>query len=48
MVGEFVLRPNKFIALEIPLPPLPEQKRIVKKIKEIEERVEKLKKFPYL
>ncbi len=33
------LRPNKFIALEIPLPPLPEQKRIVKKIKEIEEKM---------
>lgn len=37
------LRPNKFITLEITLPPLPEQKRIVKKIKEIEERVNKLK-----
>lgn len=32
------LRPNKFLSLEIPLPPLPEQKRIVKKIKEIEDR----------
>ena len=29
---------NKFLSLEIPLPPLPEQKRIVKKIKEIEEK----------
>jgi restriction endonuclease S subunit len=38
------LRPNKFIALEIPLPPLPEQKRIVKKIKEIEEKTKSLAK----
>ena len=30
--------------IEIPLPPLPEQKRIVKKIKEIEEKSKKLKK----
>lgn len=39
------LRPNKFIALEIPLPPLPEQKRIVKKIKEIEEKVKEITKL---
>lgn len=30
---------NKFLSFEIPLPPLPEQKRIVKKIKEIEEKI---------
>lgn len=38
------LRPNKFITLEIPLPPLPEQKRIIKKIKEIEEKAKQLNK----
>jgi len=38
------LRPNKFLSLEIPLPPLSEQKRIVKKIKEIEEKVRALQK----
>lgn len=38
------LRPNKFLSLEIPLPPLPEQKRIVKKIKEIEEKAKQLNK----
>ena len=37
------LRPNKFLSLEIPLPPLPEQKRIVKKIQEIEEKSKKLR-----
>lgn len=39
------LRPNKFITLEIPLPPLPEQKRLVKKIKEVEEKNKKIKKL---
>lgn len=34
---------KKILAFEIPLPPLPEQKRLVKKIKEIEKRVNKLK-----
>jgi restriction endonuclease S subunit len=37
------LRPNKFLSLEIPLPPLSEQKRIVKKIKEIEEKINIIK-----
>ena len=36
------LRPNKFLSLEIPLPPLLEQKRIVKKIKEIKERTKSI------
>ena len=33
---------NKFLSFEIPLPSLPEQKRIVKKIKEIEERTKSI------
>lgn len=37
------VREPLFLSLEIPLPPLPEQKRIVKKIKEIEERAKKIK-----
>ena len=36
---------NKFLSFEIPLPPLPEQKRIVKKIKEIEEKVKEITKL---
>lgn len=35
---------NKFLNYEVLLPPLPEQKRIVKKIKEIEEKVIKIQK----
>lgn len=35
---------KKILAFEIPLPPLPEQKRIVKKIKEIEEKAKQLNK----
>jgi len=33
---------NKFLSFEIPLPSLPEQKRIVKKIKDIEERTKSI------
>lgn len=33
------LRPNKFLSLEIPLPPLPEQKRIINHINEIEKKL---------
>lgn len=35
---------KKILAFEIPLPPLPEQKRLVKKIKEIEEKTKSLAK----
>jgi len=40
-VGRESYKAEQILSLEIPLPPLPEQKRIVKKIKEIEERINK-------
>ncbi len=36
------VREPLFLSLEIPLPPLPKQKRIIKKIKEIEERTKSI------
>lgn len=43
--GKNRIRPEKILEIEIPLPPLSEQQRIVLKIESIQKRIEKIKKL---